>query len=96
MLKKAVQEVQKRNQKKPDVKTADSSVFGNILERFNQKQQKADDPADSVEANAERHPLKRIGRADDIASKSKFLLSEEASWITGQVIHIDGGMSAIR
>lgn len=48
------------------------------------------------EANAERHPLKRIGTAQDIAAMGKFLLSEEASWITGQIIHIDGGMSSIR
>ena len=47
LLKKAVQEVQKRNQSNPDVKTADSSVFGNILERFNQKQKRADDPAET-------------------------------------------------
>lgn len=48
------------------------------------------------EANAERHPLKRIGTTEDMASMGRFLLSEEASWITGQIIHIDGGMSAIR
>ena len=48
------------------------------------------------EANADRHPLKRIGTADDMASMAKFLLSEEASWITGQIIHVDGGMSSIR
>ena len=47
LLKKAVQEVQKRNQSNPNVKTADSSVFGNILERFQKKQQRADNPADT-------------------------------------------------
>jgi NAD(P)-dependent dehydrogenase (short-subunit alcohol dehydrogenase family) len=48
------------------------------------------------EANAERHPLKRIGEANDIAAAAEFLLSDKASWITGQVIHIDGGMSSIK
>ncbi len=48
------------------------------------------------EANAERHPLKRIGTAEDMASMGRFLLSEEASWITGQIMYVDGGMSAIR
>ena len=48
------------------------------------------------EANAQRHPLKRIGTADDIAAMATFLLSEEAGWITGQVMHVDGGMSVIR
>lgn len=48
------------------------------------------------EANAERHPLKRIGTVEDMAAMGRFLLSEEASWITGQIMHVDGGMSAIR
>ena len=48
------------------------------------------------EANAQRHPMKRIGTADDMASMAKFLLSEEASWITGQIMYVDGGMSSIR
>ena len=47
-------------------------------------------------AMAERHPLKRIGDVDDIASIAEFLLSETASWITGQVIGVDGGMSTVR
>ncbi len=48
------------------------------------------------EANAQRHPLKRIGHASDIANTAAFLLSEKASWITGQIIHVDGGMSSIK
>jgi 3-oxoacyl-[acyl-carrier protein] reductase len=47
-------------------------------------------------AMAERHPLKRIGTAEDIASLAEFLLSDRASWITGQVIAVDGGMSTLR
>ena len=49
-----------------------------------------------VEANALRHPLKRVGHASDIASMACFLLSEKASWITGQIMHVDGGMSSIK
>jgi 3-oxoacyl-[acyl-carrier protein] reductase len=37
-------------------------------------------------------PLKRVGTPDDIANVVKFLASEESSYITGQVIHVDGGM----
>ncbi len=48
------------------------------------------------EANALRHPLKRIGTAEDIANMAAFLLSEKASWITGQIFHIDGGMSTLK
>lgn len=48
------------------------------------------------EANASRHPLKRIGHPADIANMANFLLSDEASWITGQILAVDGGMSSIK
>lgn len=48
------------------------------------------------EASAKRHPLGTVGKADEIASAIAFLLSEQGSWLTGQVIGIDGGMSAIK
>ncbi|MCY7292253.1 MAG: SDR family oxidoreductase, partial [Ferruginibacter sp.] len=47
-------------------------------------------------ANALRHPLKKIGTASDIANMAAFLLSENAVWITGQIMHVDGGMSTIK
>ena len=47
------------------------------------------------EASAERHPMKRIGTATDIASAVEFLVSEKSSWITGQVVHVDGGLSTL-
>lgn len=46
--------------------------------------------------NDQRHPLKRIGSPGDIANAVEFLLSEKSSWVTGQVLHVDGGMSVIR
>ncbi|MBR9998605.1 MAG: SDR family oxidoreductase [Cyclobacteriaceae bacterium] len=48
------------------------------------------------EAAGKRHPLGRIGRAIDIASMASFLLSERSDWITGQILHVDGGLSALR
>jgi NAD(P)-dependent dehydrogenase (short-subunit alcohol dehydrogenase family) len=48
------------------------------------------------QAAAARHPLKRLGEAEDIAQMAWFLLSEHAAWITGQVMHVDGGISAIK
>ncbi|MBW2960641.1 SDR family NAD(P)-dependent oxidoreductase [Mesonia aestuariivivens] len=44
---------------------------------------------------AERHPLKRVGNPEDIAQMTKFLLSEESSWMTGQILGIDGGLSSL-
>lgn len=49
----------------------------------------------SQQAMARAHPLQRIGEADDIAATSAFLLSPEASWITGQVFAVDGGRSTL-
>ena len=51
---------------------------------------------DKIKANADRHPLKKIGSADDIANAAVFLLSDQSSWVTGQVITIDGGISSIK
>lgn len=48
------------------------------------------------EANALRHPLKKIGSVTDIAGMATFLISEKAAWITGQIMHVDGGMSSIK
>ena len=59
--------------------------------------------ADSILSNEtvtsaikELHPLKSIGEPDDIANFVAYLLSEEAAWVTGQVISIDGGRSTLR
>ena len=48
------------------------------------------------EANAQRHPLKKIGEAEDIAEMAVFLLSEKSRWMTGQILHVDGGMSSVK
>jgi NAD(P)-dependent dehydrogenase (short-subunit alcohol dehydrogenase family) len=51
---------------------------------------------EKMTANAQRHPLKKIGTPEDIASLACFLISSRSSWITGQIIHADGGMSSIK
>jgi NAD(P)-dependent dehydrogenase (short-subunit alcohol dehydrogenase family) len=51
---------------------------------------------EKVDASASRHPLKRVGEPDDIASMAVFLLSNQAGWITGQIMGVDGGMSSVR
>lgn len=47
-------------------------------------------------ASAEMHPLKRYGNPSDIASAAVFLLNPSSSWITGQVLRVDGGLSALK
>ena len=44
---------------------------------------------------AKAHPLKRLGEGKDGAALAKFLLTEESSWVTGQVIAVDGGRSKL-
>jgi NAD(P)-dependent dehydrogenase (short-subunit alcohol dehydrogenase family) len=48
------------------------------------------------EASAKRHPLNSVGKAEDIANAAYYLLSDESGWVTGQIFHIDGGMSSLR
>ncbi len=48
-----------------------------------------------AEALAKAHPLKRVGEGKDSAALAKFLLSDESSWVTGQIIGVDGGRSSL-
>ena len=48
-----------------------------------------------AEGIAKMHPMKRLGEGVDSASVAKFLLSEESSWITGQILGVDGGRSSV-
>ena len=48
-----------------------------------------------AEALAKAHPLKRLGHGNDSAALAKFLLCKESSWMTGQIIGVDGGRSSL-
>jgi 3-oxoacyl-[acyl-carrier protein] reductase len=48
-----------------------------------------------IEKSSQRHPLKRIGQPEDISNLIEYLLSKKSSWMTGQIISIDGGLSTI-
>ena len=63
----------------------DTPLAGNLLSDENKRK-----------ASADRHPLKRIGSPEDIAAAAAFLLDPGNSWITGQIIPVDGGMGSIR
>ena len=51
---------------------------------------------EKLEASGKRHPLRRVGQPEDIASAIHFLLSDQSSWMTGQILRVDGGMSTVR
>ena len=49
-----------------------------------------------MEAQAEKNPLKKVGTVTDIAEAANYLLNHKSSWITGQILHVDGGYSTIK
>lgn len=51
---------------------------------------------EKIEAGGKRHPLGRVGQSEDIANLAGFLLSPVNSWITGQIIGVDGGIGSLR
>lgn len=63
----------------------DTPLAGALLQTEEKKQ-----------AAAQRHPLKRVGTVQDMANAIEFLISEKSSWMTGQVLHIDGGMGNLK
>jgi NAD(P)-dependent dehydrogenase (short-subunit alcohol dehydrogenase family) len=68
---------------------APSLTNTNLSNRFLNTQTKMD-------LQAENNPLKKVGEAKDVAEAAVFLLTPKSSWITGQIIHIDGGFSKIK
>lgn len=51
---------------------------------------------EKMTAQSEINPMKRVGNALDIATAAAFLLTPESSWITGQILNVDGGFSSIK
>lgn len=49
---------------------------------------------DQLEEDMKKYPLKRYGRPEDVANGVVYLLSDASSWVTGQSIVIDGGLTA--
>ena len=51
---------------------------------------------EKIEAGGKRHPLGRVGESSDVANLTAFLLSPDNTWITGQIIGVDGGMGSLK
>jgi NAD(P)-dependent dehydrogenase (short-subunit alcohol dehydrogenase family) len=51
---------------------------------------------EKAEAGAKRHPLQRIGQPEDLAYMASFLLSDHSTFVTGQVLAVDGGMGKLK
>jgi len=51
---------------------------------------------EKMESSQKRNPMKKIGRAQDIAHAIAFLLGDQASWISGQTLAVDGGMNHLK
>ena len=50
----------------------------------------------AIEVSKNMHPISKIGDAGDILPVVKWLLSDDAKWVTGQTIHVDGGLSTVK
>lgn len=51
---------------------------------------------EKIQAQSDRNPMKRIGDPKDIAEAAVYLLTERSSWVTGQIITVDGGSTKIK
>ena len=49
-----------------------------------------------LKASAALHPLGRIGEPDEVASAIRWFLDPQQSWVTGQVLAVDGGLSSVQ
>ena len=63
----------------------DTPLAGRLLSSDEKRQRSAD-----------RHPIARVGTTQDMADLATYLLTPTSGWMTGQVLHVDGGMSALR
>lgn len=68
---------------------APSLTKTNLADRFLNTQEK-------IDLQSEKNPLKKIGSSRNIAEAAAYLLTPKSSWVTGQILHVDGGYSTIK
>lgn len=68
---------------------APSLTKTNLANRFLNTEEK-------IDLQSKKHPLKKLGEVKDIAEAAVYLLTPKSSWVTGQILHVDGGYSTIK
>ncbi len=66
---------------------------GIIITERNEAKHRTDFTADEVKARVDAYPLRRLGKPEDVARAALFLASDDASWVTGTDLFVDGGHS---